>query len=395
MPEQTVVTRPETLTAEELIARAEELVPVLAERAARTEEERRVLDETVRDLVDAGLIRVATPGTYGGHGVDIDTLFEVGWRLGKGCGATAWFYTVTQSHNWMMGMATKEAQDEYFQSPDVISSSAYAPTGKAESAEGSWLISGRWPFSSGVDHAEWVFLGAIDPASKRLVYLQVPRSDITILDDWHPAGLRGTGSKSVVIDDPVFVPEYRAIWPGPVNPEARDRHGRASYGVPLRQVMPFVLATPLIGLAQGAVEVYTQRTKNRVVKLGSSQKSAAESPGPQFRIAESAAEADAAVAILRADLRELIEFGARDEPMSDIDRARYRRNHCYTTKLAVNAVNRIYDAAGANAILDPSPLARIHRDVNAGSHQVALLWDDIAELYGRVRLGVEPSAAMW
>lgn len=395
MSEQAVSTSPGVQTADELIARAEELVPVLAERAARAEEERRVPDESVRDLIDAGLIRVATPAAYGGHGVDVDTLFEVGWRLAQGCGATGWFYTVTQSHNWMMGMASKEAQDEYFQSPDVICSSAYAPSGKTESAKGGWLISGRWPFSSGVDHAEWAFLGAIDPDSRRPVYLLVPRSDFGVLDDWYPAGLKGTGSKSVVIDKPVFVPEHRAIWPGSTNLEARDLHDRASYALPQAQILPTVLATPLIGLAQGAVEEYTRLTKTRVFQLGPHRKAAAETAGPHFRITESAAEADAAVAMFRADLRELLEFGARGETLSDIDRARYRRNHCYTAKLAVSAVNRLYDAAGASAILTPSPLARIHRDVNAGSHQLALQWDNVSELYGRIRLGMEPPAGLW
>ncbi|MFD3581039.1 acyl-CoA dehydrogenase family protein [Streptomyces sp. NPDC058683] len=379
-------------TPAELVARAEELVPVLAERAARTEEQRRVPDETVRDLVDAGLIRIATPQTYGGHGVDIDTLFEVGWRLAQGCGATGWFYSVTQSHNWLMGTASKEVQDEYFASPDVISSSAFAPTGKTEQVRDGWQISGRWPFSSGVDHAEWVWLGAMDIPRKRQAYLLVPRSEIKIVDDWYPAGLRGTGSKSVVIEESVFVPEYRVFYPGPAHPEARDRHGRASYAMPQSQVMPIWLSTPLVGMAQGAIKEFARRTPERRLPGGRSH---ADLPGPQLRLAESAAEADAAMALLRTDLRDLIEFGAAGKQLTDEERARFRRNHCYTAKLAVSAVNRLYDASGANAILDPSPISRIHRDVNAGSHQIAVAWDNIAELYGRVLLGVEPNMAMW
>ncbi|MFJ9900924.1 acyl-CoA dehydrogenase family protein [Streptomyces sp. NPDC091280] len=379
--------------SDKLIARAEELVPILAERAARTEELRRVPDESVRDLIDAELIRVATPQTYGGHAVDIDTLFEVGWRLAQGCGATGWFYTVTQSHNWIIGTATEEAQNEYFASPDVISSSAFAPTGKTERVSDGWLISGRWPFSSGVDHAEWVYLGALDKEVKRLAYLLVPRADIRIEDDWYPAGLRGTGSKSVVIDEPVFVPEHRTLWPGPAAPEARDRHGRASYGAPQSQIMPFVLAAPLIGIAQGALDEFTERTRNRTVMPG--RPSAAEGTAAQIRLAQSSAEADAAVALLRADLRDLIAFGAAGKPLTDLERARFRRNHGYTAQLAVSAVDRLYSASGARAILNPSRISRMHRDVNAGSHQLALTWDSIAELYGRVRLGVKPSMEVW
>jgi alkylation response protein AidB-like acyl-CoA dehydrogenase len=395
MVEQVAAARAKKRSACELIGLAEELVPVLAERAEKTEELRRVPDETVRDLIDAGLIRVATPERYGGHGVDIDTLFEVGWRLAQGCGATGWFYTVTQSHNWLMGTASEAAQEEYFASPDTISSSAFAPTGTAERVQDGWWISGRWPFSSGVDHAEWVLLGAVDPTRKGQCFLMVPRADVTIVDDWFASGLKGTGSKSVVIEDPVFVADHRTLRPGPPRPEWRDRHRRNSYAVPYSQVMPVVLAAPLVGMAQGAVTEYANRTKNRVVQRGPQRRGAAESPGPQFRLAESAAEADTAVAVLRADMLELVGRGARGESLTDLDRARIRRNHCYAAKLSVAAVSRLFDAAGANALLAPSQLARMHRDVNAGSHQVALGWDDCAELYGRVRLGVEPSPALW
>jgi len=386
----------ERLTAAELIARADALVSVVAERAAETEELRRVPDETVSDLVGAGLIRAANPEGRGGHGVEFDTVLEIGWRLAQGCGATGWFYTVTQSHNWLLGTASEAAQEEYFASPDVISSSAFAPTGKAEPVDGGWMLSGRWPFSSGVDHADWALLGAIVPTFGGPAYMIVPRSDYTILDDWFVAGLRGTGSKSVVIEEPVFVPEHRgALLSAPARPEWKERHGRASYGVRQSQIMPWFLAAPLVGIAQGAVTEYAERTKKRVFQRGPHRASAAESPGPQFRLAESAAEADAALTIMRSDLREILALGAGDDPLSDMDRARFRRNHCYAAKLSARAVNRMFDAAGANALLAPSALARMHRDVNAGSHQIALQWDDVAELYGKVRLGVDPPMAMW
>jgi 3-hydroxy-9,10-secoandrosta-1,3,5(10)-triene-9,17-dione monooxygenase len=382
-------------SAGELIARAEALMPVLAERAAKTEELRRIPDETVGDLVDAGLIRVANPDRYGGHGVDIDTLFEIGWRLAQACGSTGWFYSVTQSHNWVMGVASEAAQEEYFKSPDVISSSAFAPTGAAERVEDGWSISGRWPFSSGVDHAEWVLLGAADAESKTAYSLMVPRADVRIVDDWFASGLKGTGSKSVVIDKPVFVPQHRELqMNGPPRPEWRDRHERSSYGVPYFEVLPYAITTPLAGIAQGAVSEYVNRTKNRVIQRGPHRRGAAESPGPQFRVAESAAEAEAALVILRGDLRELIGRGATGDPLGPLDLARIARNRCYAAKLSVSAVNRVFDAAGANALLGPSPLARMHRDVNAGSHQPAVQWDEAAGRYGRVRLGVE-SSEMW
>ncbi|MFF2514400.1 acyl-CoA dehydrogenase family protein [Streptomyces sp. NPDC058086] len=382
-------------TEAELIRRTEELLPVIAERAAKTEDVRRVPDETVRDLRDAGLIRVSNPTRYGGYGLDIDTTFEIGWRLGQACGATSWFYTVSQSHNWWMGTASEAAQEEYFASPDVISSSAYAPTGQTKRVDDGWWISGRWPYSSGVDHADWVMLGALDLESKSLYALMVPRADVTIDDDWHVSGLKGTGSKTIVIDEPVFVPRHRDMKAGgPPDLKWRDKHERGSYGVPQFEVMPAVLATPLIGIAQGAVTEFVDRTQKRVIKRGPNSVSMAEDPGGQFRVAESAAESDAALNIIRTDLRELIAHGAAGEALTPLDRARIWRNQCYAAKLSVSAVNRLFDASGAGALFASSALARMHRDVNAGSHQAAVQWDASAARYGKVRLGVE-SPELW
>ncbi|MFD3928352.1 acyl-CoA dehydrogenase family protein [Streptomyces sp. NPDC058614] len=376
-------------TAAELIRRTEELLPVIAERAAKTEDLRRVPDETVRDLRDAGLIRVSNPTRYGGYGLDIDTTFEIGWRLGQACGATSWFYTVSQSHNWWMGTASEAAQEEYFASPDVISSSAYAPTGQTKRVDEGWWISGRWPYSSGVDHADWVMLGALDLESKSLYALMVPRADVSIDDDWHVSGLKGTGSKTIVIDEPVFVPRHREMKAGGApDLKWRDEHERGSYGVPQFEVMPAVLATPLIGIAQGAVTEFADRTQKRVIKRGPNSVSMAEDPGAQFRVAESAAEADAALNIIRTDLRELIAHGAAGDALTPLDRARVWRNQCYVAKLSVSAVNRLFDASGAGALFASSALARMHRDVNAGSHQAAVQWDASAARYGKVRLGV-------
>src|SRR5215207_839217 len=117
-------------TRAELLQRAAALVPVLAERGQRTEELRRIPDETVNDLRAAGLLRLANPERFGGYGLDYDAALEVGVELGRGCGSTAWCYTVWSSHNWVMGMYPEQAQEEYFaSSPDVLSSSAFAPMG--------------------------------------------------------------------------------------------------------------------------------------------------------------------------------------------------------------------------------------------------------------------------
>src|SRR5690242_1046740 len=115
------------LSGADLLRRAEDLVPVLASRAQQAETLRRIPDETVTDLRQAGLIRIANPDGFDGYGLDYDTVLEVVGILGRGCGSTAWCYRVWASHNWILGMYPIQAQEEYFaSSPDVLSSSAFA-----------------------------------------------------------------------------------------------------------------------------------------------------------------------------------------------------------------------------------------------------------------------------
>ena len=381
------------VTREELLGRASELVPRLAERAPEAERLRRIPDETVRDLLHAGLMRIATPDRYGGYGLDYDASLEVGAELSRGCGSTGWCYQVWSSHNWLLGHYEEAAQDEYFaEGPDVLSSSAFnAAQGKAELADGGYLVSGHWDFSSGCDEGTWALLAAFTPDQGPGLFL-IPRADYAIEDTWFVSGMRGTGSKDVVIGPAVFVPRHRFLSyqaMGTVQTPGRRLHSRASYRIPVFSIMPFTLAAPLVGIAHGAIERFEERTRTRVAGL--SGVAAATMVGVQLRLAESRAEMDCARLLMRHDLDEMLALGAREEPVPLDTRLRFRRDHAYLSTLAVRSVNRLFEVSGGHALFDSSPIQRAHRDVHAGSHQVALTWDTYAEQYGRVRLGLEPT----
>lgn len=379
-----------TITKSELVARAEALIPVLAERALATEQAGRVLPETIDDLINAGLMRIGTPARWGGQGLDYDTVWEVGATLGQGCGSTAWCFMVSSVHSWQMGLAPEEAQQEFYTTPDQISSSG--PPGKCESVDGGWTVQGRWPFSSGVDNAQWLLPMAFT-REYGMVSLLIPKADARVVDDWDVAGLRGTGSKSVVFDEPTFVPAHRYMpFSGAGSPEAHAAHGRALYGAPLLSVIAHTLAAPLVGMAQGMVDEFAERMKSRRSSSGTSQ---TDSVGQQLRIAEASAMVDAAWSIGRTNLAELTERGAQDDTFTDLDRARFRRDHWFMGKLSVMAANRLFEGAGGGSLYSSDPLQRFHRDIHAGSHQIALDPDVVGELYGRARFGLELAPGTW
>ena len=355
----------EAISREELLNRALELVPVLAQRAPLTEQLRRIPDESVEDLRRLGLLRIATPTRFGGYpGFDYDTVLEIGSVLGRGCGSTAWCFQVWSSHHWLMGHWPIQGQDDYFANgPDVLSSSAFNPAGgKAELVDGGYLLSGLWDFSSGADAAQCALLCAFLPDQGPSLMI-VPRSDYQIDDTWFVSGMRGTGSKDIVIGSPVFVPRHRVLSYGAMGSAqtpGRAEHDaeRMLYRMPAWSVMPFTLDN-----------------------LASAQ----------IRLAEASAQVECARLKMRHDLAQLVAWGREGYTPSLLERARYRRDHAYIARLCVGATNTVFEAGGGHALYDTSPLQRAHRDVHAGSHQIALLWDTVAELYGRLRVGQEPN----
>ena len=377
-------------TREELVRRAASLVPTLRERAEETEKRRQALPETVEDLKAAQLITVAQPRRYAGLGLDFDVVFDVAAELGRGCGSTAWCYGIWASHNWLLGLFPEKAQDEYWSDgPNTLSSTSFNHArGSATSAPGGYRLSGHWDFSSGCDAAQWVLLIANGPEFPMMLLL--PRREYAIKDTWFVSGLKGTGSKDILVDD-VFVPEYRAV-PMPRlregNAPGRTVHDTANQRIPMQSILPFALASPIVGMARGAVEAFEERIRHGASAREGNPLSQVASY--HLRLAESSAEVDAAQLIMRRDCREMFDRARSNELPSIDDRARYRRDHAYVTRLCVRAIDRLFEASGGHALYDSSPMQRFHRDAHAASHHVGLSWDALAEQYGRVRAGLEP-----
>jgi alkylation response protein AidB-like acyl-CoA dehydrogenase len=376
-----------SVTREELRRRTAALVPVLKERVARTEQLRQIPSETVQDLLASGLIRLGNPSRYGGLGVEYDAAFDVSWELGRVCGSTAWCYSLWTVHNWWVGHFSEQAQEEFFASgPDTLASSALNPTrGKAEPVAGGFRVSGHWSFSSGCDAASWVLVAV--PGPNGLMWALLPRPDYEILDTWFTSGMRGTGSKDIVIQN-AFVPAYRTIDPsraGDGEWTGWELHRRLSYRLPLRCMTGWDLLAPLIGIAQGAVDEFTACLRGT-----SGPGRTADSVLVQVRLAEASVEVDAARELHRQSIRDILEKAERREEFTPLERARYRRNKNFAARLCVQAVNRLFEASGGRAILESEVMQRFHRDANAASHHQGLSWDAAAEEFGRQALGLPP-----
>ncbi|MCA9566023.1 MAG: acyl-CoA dehydrogenase family protein, partial [Myxococcales bacterium] len=176
-----------TISGDQFISAAKALAPILQERGQAADELRRIPEQTIEDLHNAGLFKLFQPARWGGYEAHPNTLYDSQIELAKGCGSTGWVFGVLSVHTWQLALFPEEAQDEVWgDDPSTLISSSYAPVGKVTRVDGGYRLSGRWSWSSGCDHCQWVMLGSFVPPDEDhpkpdMRTFLVPRSDYTIV----------------------------------------------------------------------------------------------------------------------------------------------------------------------------------------------------------------------
>ncbi|MBE4719895.1 GTP cyclohydrolase II RibA [Pseudarthrobacter sp. AB1] len=378
-------------THDELLARVDALIPRLRERAAETEEIRRVPEATMAELKAAGVFQMLSPKAVGGFGMGLETYVEVVRRLAQGCVSTAWTAGHLVEHVWMLARWPQEAQDEVFANgPAPLAAATGAPPGKADKVPGGVTISGRWSFASGVMHSEWALL-AVQHGDVRLQCL-VPVSDLELLDVWHTAGLRGTGSNDLAAEN-LFVPTHRALeWnllAAADNPGSRI-HPDPNIHIPMATFLNMVAPASALGAAEhalGAAEhalgEFQDLMMVRKVKQ-TTQARQADSPLAQARFSHAYGQ----VATARLHWQEAVRvvadsYGRRPVSFTDDERARYRLSLGLSGAASAEAVRLILMGSGASVHRLTHPLQRIQRDVNVLLNHASLTMDPILEQAGR------------
>lgn len=378
-----------------MLARAEALIPKLRDRAARTEELRRLPPETERDLHDTGLFRIVQPKRVGGSEFDYVALVDCADALGQGDASVAWNFANLASHHWMLGMFDKRAQDEVWdKDPDtLIASSFIFPAGRARKVEGGYALRGSWPFSSGVKSCEWNMLGSVvssddeaDGIEYRIFLLN--KRDYRVKDTWNAAGLRGTGSNDVGVDD-AFVPEHMSVAVsnlagGPTPGSAINPN--PLYTLPVFSLFPYVLSGVALGNAQACLDDYVEIARHRAstynrAMLGDMQST-------QIKIAEASAKIDAARLLMRSNCIAAMVDARRGQILHMAAKTRLRRDGAFSVNLCTEAVSLLFAASGARSLFISGALQRQFRDAHAVNSHLAFNFDAAGTNYGRVALGL-------
>lgn len=380
-------------SGEQLIARARALIPVLRERAVLGDNQRSLPQETVNDLHAAGLFRVLQPKRFGGYEMSPKVFYDIVMTLAEGDMSVGWVYSVVAVHAWQMALFDDRAAQEVWGGNNAtLISSSYMPTGRATPVEGGFLFSGRWGYSSGCDHCDWVFLGGfLEPVEGQPIDARtwlIPRKDYEIVDTWHTAGLKGTGSKDIVIKD-VFVPEYRThkmIDGFSCDSPGNQWNTSALYRMPFGQVFSRAVSTAAIGALRGMLDCFIETAKVRVNVVGAKT---SDDSVAQVAIAETANAIDELTLVLYRNFDALEEYAARGEVPPIEERVKYRFQASFPPERVSELASRLFKAAGGAAVFTKSPYGRFLADINVGRQHAANQFQMFGANWAKVQLGLQ------
>jgi 3-hydroxy-9,10-secoandrosta-1,3,5(10)-triene-9,17-dione monooxygenase len=378
-----------------LVARAGRLQPLLEANAATTEANRRVAEENIHALREADLLKLAVPKRFGGLQTDIRTIIEVSRELGRGCGSTAWVVALNSSASRILGMANAQAQNDVWGNGPASLFGSFPGVTTAKRVSGGIIVSGKWAYASGCLHANWGLLGVplLDESGVAIgkgmgVF---PASDFTIEDTWHSAGMKGSGSNTIVVDK-VFLPEHRiSSMAAMVSTDTPTPYkDEALYRSSFFPSFPLSLLGPLLGMASRALEYVIEKASTKGILLTAYQ---SQSSSNSFQVALG----KASILIETAHLHgyraaDVVDQAARDgRDLAFTERAGLRMDAAHTAECVAKAIDVLMYAHGSSSFMEQSPLQRIWRDVAIASRHAVLLPEVAAEAYGRSLLGVEES----
>lgn len=372
------------------------LAPLIQAHAAAIEHDRRLPGAVVDALTAAGVFRLLVPRALGGAEADPVTACRVVEDLSSVDGATGWCAMLGAGLGQFSGLLPEEAAREVYADPRAIVAGTFRPNGVARTVPGGYRATGRWPLASGITYATWVLGGCriLDDDQPRLTAQGTPElrllfftpSDVDIIDTWHVAGLRGTGSHDFTVTD-VFVPAHRACWfsqepvqPGPL------------YTLPAIALFAALIGCVSLGIARNALEGFKDLAG--VKKPTWAQNLLREKAVAQAQLGEAEGVLRAGRAFLYETVAAAWESATRGERLSWEQRGLLWLAGTQAAAQASRAVDLMFTAGGASSIYATAPLERCLRDIRTAAQHVCVTPTNY-ELAGQLFFGLEMGATLW
>jgi alkylation response protein AidB-like acyl-CoA dehydrogenase len=387
----------ETPQLETLLAAVRRLEPLIREYADEAERNRRLSQPVVAALAEEGIFRLYIPRTLGGLEVDPLTLGRVMEEIARIDGSTGWCAWIGGlGPIFLKNLPDQSVEEVFGKDPQVVTAGAAFPFGKAVAQDGGYMVSGRWPYTSGCQHSLWLYFACTvldadqlrqtasgEPEVRQVV---IPAPQVTILDTWDVSGLAGTGSHDVVLEQ-VFVPEaYTCPFVLDGMPPGKHFQGLL-YRYPLYASVSGLIGSVALGIAQGAVDACLELAHSK--RPAGTTELLRDRPLFQVRLAEAVALVRSARAWLYAAVQQACEARRARGQVTFEERADLLLAAANATRSAASAVDIAYTIAGGTANYRRSSLQRSLRDIHAVTQHIATVPHQY-ESAGRMLVGLPP-----
>jgi len=376
----------------QLLARARATIPALAERALEQTARRGILPETIAEMRAAGLHRVLQPKRWGGYEMDLGTFYDIELALAEGDMSAGWTFGVLGAVTWFLGLIDdRAAQEVWGNDSNVLICSSTMPAGKATAVAGGFRLSGHWRYASACEHCDWALLGGMvqaPGAPPDWHFFIVPRRDYRTVDNWQVAGLQGTGSIDIILDD-AFVPAYRAQRMQDnfaLKGAGQAVNTSSLYRLPFGQIFVRGVSTAAIGALKAMLAAFVAYSRERVSRAGGRS---ADNPLVQLLCAETAAAIDEMHMTLQRNCGVLHGYARRDE-MPPIElRLQYKFQSSSVVERCTLLAARVFKATGAAGLSDALPFGRILADLMAARQHISNQYEHYGSNWGAVMFGLQ------
>jgi alkylation response protein AidB-like acyl-CoA dehydrogenase len=348
---------------------------VAAKYARDADSARKLAPDVIHSIVDSGFPRQFVPSEYGGNAGGFADLVAATSIVAQGCASAAWVASVSAAVGRMAAFLPAQARAEIWgERPDKLVVGALMPFGRAKPTEGGWWLTGDWPYISGIDFSDWALVCGRTPAPEggkpETRYFAVPRAAYEVVDTWFNAGMRGSGSNTLVLQN-VFVPEHRSVAQQQVLTGTGTDLTEPCYSAPLNGVNGLPFAACVLGAVRGMQASWSTSMSQKIHADGSLSRASFDEP-----LARSAGEIDMAELLLdRAAI--LADEGGLDAAHA----ARSSRDCALAAGSLLDTANRLFALSGSGAHADNSPIGRAWRDAHAGASHLALRFATAATNY--------------
>jgi alkylation response protein AidB-like acyl-CoA dehydrogenase len=378
-------------TTEEMVARVRALHPLLEGNAAQGEQDRRVVEESLQALTEAGVFKIAQPKRYGGYELPVRAQIEVSAAVAEADGGTAWVVTLCNQCAWMTALFPEQAQDDVWRTnPDAKISGVVTPSSESVKVDGGFVVNGRWYYNSGSWHSDWAVLGmpVVDEAGAAVDHgiALIPRSDLAFEETWFVAGMKSSGSNCLIAKD-VFVPDHRIIsapkaWRGEV---ATEHTEEVLYRSAFTPVLALGVAAPQLGMGRKVLELVSAKAATKPLTF-TFYPTQADSAVFRHQIAQAAMLIDTAYLHAYRAV-DAIDLAAREGTYPDeLMRARARADAGWVVENITKAINLLLFAHGAAGFAENNILQRHWRDSAVAARHAYIVPGVSLEMYGTALL---------